>query len=122
MKVLQIMTRNSYTVESLYEAIKDKKFTAGQPMYTIHCSYPIITFPAVDKRNQVWITPAAVGACNLFYIQKQEEAGGENILQNAVTNQLTFGIAGLRGKVGQNAQYCEWLVDCTAYELYQLGL
>ena len=76
MKVLQIMTRNSYTVEGLYEAIKDKKFTAGQPMYTIHCSYPIITFPAVDKRNQVWITPSAYGECNLFYIQKQEEAGG----------------------------------------------
>lgn len=122
MKVLQIMTRSNYTIQGLYEAIKDKQFTAGKPSLTIHCSYPIITFPAIDKRNQVWITPGGYGECNLFYIQKQEEAGGENIMQNAVTNQLTFGIAGLKGKFGQNAQYCEWLVDCTAYELYNLGL
>lgn len=122
MKVLQIMTRNSYTLEQLFEAIKDKQFTAGQPSLIIHCSYPVIVFPPLDARNQVWITPGAYGQCNLFYVQKQEQAGSDNILKNAVTNQLTFGFAGLKGKLGQNAQYCEWLVDVTAQELCNLGL
>ncbi len=122
MKVLQLTTRNNYTIQSLYEAIKDKPFTAGPPSLTDHCSYLIITFPPLDKRNQVWITPAAYGECNTFYIQKQEEAGGKNILQNAVTNQLTFGFAMLKGHVGENAARAEWLVDVTAYELYNLGL
>ncbi len=122
MKILQLQTRNFYTIETLYEAIKDKKFTAGQPYLVNHCSYNIIVFPPQDKRNQVWITPAAYGSCNTWYVQRQEMAGSDSIINNAITNQLTFGISGIAGRLNQAAQYCEWLVDVTANELYYMGL
>jgi len=121
-KYQTIQTRGFYTIQTLYEAIKGKQFTAGVPSLTEHCGYWIITFPPLDQRNQVWITPGGYGECNVFYVQKQEMAGGENIVQNAVVNQLTFGIAGLKGKFGENARQCEWLVDMTAYELYMMGI
>ena len=121
-KILQVQTRNFYTIETLYEAIKDKQFTAGQPYLVDHFSYNIIVFPPLDKRNQVWITPALLGDCNFWYVQKQEMAGAESVFGNAVMNELTFGIAHLKGKLSQTAQYCEWLVDVTANELYYLGL
>ncbi len=117
-----IQTMQSYTIQSLFEAIKDKPFTAGVPSLVNHCGYDVITFPPLDKRNQVWITPGVNGPGNFFYVQKQEMAGADNIVTNAVTNQLTFGVAGLKGKFGQNARQCEWLVDMTAYELSVMGL
>ena len=122
MKALQLQTRNFYTIETLYEAIKDRHFTAGQPYLVNHCSYNVIVFPPQDKRNQVWITPAAYGWCNTWYVQRQEMAGADNIIKNTITNELTFGISGIAGRLNQAAQYCEWLVDVTANELYYMGL
>lgn len=50
-------TKNAYTIEGLYEAIKDKEFSAGKPSLTKHGFTNIITFPALDRQNQVWIVP-----------------------------------------------------------------
>ena len=122
MKVLQLQTRNFYTIETLYEAIKDRHFTAGQPSLVNHCSYNIIVFPPQDKRNQVWITPAMYGWCNTWYVQRQEMAGAESMVKNVITNELTFGISGIAGRLNEASQYCEWLVDVTANELYYMGL
>lgn len=121
-KYQTIQTHGLYNLFSLFEAIKDKPFTAGQPALVDHCGYPVIVFPPLDQRNQVWITPGAQGDCNVFYVQKQEMAGGQNIMKNMAFNQLTFGVAGLKGAFGQNARRCEWLVDVTANELLLLGL
>ncbi|MGB4933686.1 MAG: hypothetical protein WBO64_00300, partial [Ruminococcus bromii] len=54
-KVKNIKTKNTYSIESLYEAIKDKNFSAGVPSLTKHGMATVITFPALDSQNQVWI-------------------------------------------------------------------
>lgn len=54
-KIKNFTTKNKYTLESFYEAIKDKTFTAGEPSLTKHGVANVITFPALDNQNQVWI-------------------------------------------------------------------
>ena len=54
-KTKNIKTQNSYTIESFFDAIKDKEFTAGTPSLTKHGMATVITFPALDSQNQVWI-------------------------------------------------------------------
>ena len=52
-KTKNIKTQNSYTIESFFDAIKDKEFTAGTPSLTKHGMATVITFPALDSQNQV---------------------------------------------------------------------
>ena len=51
-KTKNIKTQNSYTIESFFNAIKDKEFTAGTPSLTKHGMATVITFPALDSQNQ----------------------------------------------------------------------
>lgn len=48
-KTKNIKTQNSYTIESFFDAIKDKEFTAGTPSLTKHGMATVITFPALDR-------------------------------------------------------------------------
>lgn len=122
-KVKTVKTANKYTIESLYEAIKDKKFTAGEPSLTKHGLANVITFPALDKRNQVWIIRTGFGQeSNKFQVQKQEQAGMGNMMSNAALDGLTHGFAGMGKVFGSTAKECEKLVEATAKELGELGL
>lgn len=118
-KIKRIKTANQYTIESLYEAIKDKTFTAGTPELTKHGFTTLITFPALDRHNQVQILAAGK---NKFQIQKAEAAGLDNMAVNAVLDHVTDGLSGLRGVVGGTAKHCEELVEITTKELDALGL
>lgn len=60
-KTKNIKTQNSYTIESFFDAIKDKEFTAGTPSLTKHGMATVITFPALDSQNQVWIMKSGFG-------------------------------------------------------------
>ena len=122
-KVKTVKTSNKYTIESFYEAIKDKKFTAGEPSLTKHGLVYVITFPALDSRNQVWIMRTGFGQeSNKFQVQKQEQAGMGNMMSNAALDGLTKGWAGVGKVFGSNAKECEKLVEVTAQELNDLGL
>lgn len=54
-KINNIKANNSYSIESFYKAIKDKHFSAGVPSLTKYGAASVITFPAIDSQNQVWI-------------------------------------------------------------------
>mgnify|MGYP003227504037 CR=1 FL=1 len=109
-KIKNIKTNNSYTIESLYEAIKDVAAT-------------IITFPALDSQNQVWIMKSGFSKeSQKFSIQKSEEAGLGNTAKNMALDSLTNGIFGFGSMLGGNAKKCEQLVDATAKELSKLNL
>ena len=54
-KINNIKANNSYFIESFYKAIKDKHFSAGVPSLTKYGAASVITFPAIDSQNQVWI-------------------------------------------------------------------
>lgn len=122
-KFKTVKTNNKYSIESLYEAIKDKQFSAGTPSLTKHGLNTLITFPALDSRNQIWIIRTGLGKeTNKFQIQKQEQAGMGNMMKNSAMDGLTKGFAGMGRMVGDNARECERLVDVTARELEALGL
>lgn len=118
-KIKSVKTENEYTIESLYEAIKDKTFTAGVPSLTKHGLTTIITFPALDRNNQVWVMLAGKKKIS---VQKQEEAGVENLAKNAAIGALTNGWGNIGGTFGKTAKEAEKLVEATAKELEELGL
>ena len=88
-KVKNIKTNNTYSIESLYEAIKDKNFSAGTPSLTKHGMATVITFPALDSQNQVWIMKSGFGKeTQKFSIQKSNEAGLDNAAKNAAIDSV----------------------------------
>ncbi len=122
-KVKTVKLANKYSLEALYEAIKDKEFTAGKPQWTKHGFAYVITFPALDSHNQVWIVNGGFGKeTNKFSIQKSEAAGVENMASNAIMGGLTNGWSNLQGSFSPNTKKCEQLVVATAKELSEMGL
>ncbi len=123
MKMKKVKFKNKYTLESLYEAIKDTEFAAGKPSLTDHGMAKIITFPALDSRNQVQIISASLKKdSDAFRVMKGEEAGLGNLAFNTVVDGLTDGMAGLKGSFGKNAKNIEKLVEETAKQLGEMGL
>lgn len=122
-KIKNITTSGTYTIESLYEAIKDKTFTAGVPSLTKHGPSTIITFPALDSQNQVWICRSGFSAeTKKFTIQKAEQAGVGNMVANMAIDKVSGGLFGWGKIAGGNAKKCEQLVEDTTRELIALNL
>lgn len=118
-KIKNVKTSVDCTIEEFYELIKDKTFTAGQPSLTKHGFGNIITFPALDRNNQVWIMKAGK---NKWSVQKQEEAGVGNMVKNAALDGLTKGWSSMGGIFGSKSKEAEKQVEATAAELEALGL
>lgn len=122
-KVKNIKTQRAFTIEELYEAMKGHTFSAGEPSLTKHGLNTIITFPALDRQNQVWIMNAGFkSSSQKFSIQKSQQAGMGNMATNMALDKVTKGIFGFGGVVGNTVKECERLVDCTAAELEALHL
>ncbi len=122
-KIKTVKTKNTYTLEELYDLIKDKPFTAGTPELTKHGATLLITFPALDDYNQVWIMRGGFKEpTNKWSIQKQQRAGIGNLIGNTVVAGLTHGKSDMRGVMGNNVKTCEKQVEETAKELDALGL
>ncbi|MEG2322934.1 MAG: hypothetical protein RSA73_02355 [Anaerovoracaceae bacterium] len=122
-KIRNIKTQKAYTIEELYEVMKTHNFSAGEPSLTKHGAAMIITFPALDRQNQVWVMKAGFKAgSQKFSIQKSQEAGVGNVATNMVLDTVTKGLFGFGSVVGQNVKDCEKLVETTAAELEALKL
>lgn len=122
-KVKTIKTTQSYTLESFYEAIKDKPFSAGVPSLVKHGLATIIAFPALDSQNQVQIILGTMSKqSQKFMIQKAQQAGLGNLVGNSVMNSVTKGVFGWGSMVGSTAKRCEELVELTCNELNALNL
>ena len=99
-KVKNIKTQNSYTIESFFDAIKDKEFTAGTPSLIKHGMATVITFPALDSQNQVWIMKSGFGKeTQKFSIQKSTQAGMDNVAKNAALDSITGGLFSVGGMI-----------------------
>lgn len=122
-KINNIKANNSYSIESFYKAIKDKHFSAGVPSLTKYGAASIITFPAIDSQNQVWIMKNGLSTeSHKFSIQKSYEAGLDNIekiIYHDSENHSSFGFDSI---INDNAKKCEHLVDITAKELLKPNL
>ena len=122
-KIKNVKCKNEYTLEEFYDAIKDQRFSAGIPSLTKHGMATVITFPPLDRQNQVWIMKVGLKErSSKFSVQKCEQAGIGNAAGNMAINELTGGIFGLFGAVGKNFKKCEQLVEATANELETMNL
>lgn len=121
---IDLKLKKEYTLEELFEAIKDQKFTAGEPSLTKHGPATLITFPALDSHNQVQIIRGTLfdKTTNKFTVQRCEAAGLGNVAINVALDVITDGWANKRSIFGSTAKESEELVDITAEELEKLGL
>ena len=107
-KIKNVRCKNEYTLEEFYNAIKDQRFSAGNPSLTKHGMSMVITFPPLDRQNQVWVMKAGLKErSSKFSVQKCEQAGIGTAAGNMAINELTGGIFGLFGVVGKNVKKCE---------------
>jgi hypothetical protein len=123
-KIKSFKTNNAYMIEELYEAIKDKEFTAGPPSLTKHGLAYITPFPPLDDNNQVWVMPGQMkkGPFTKWSVQKQRIAGVSNMVANMIVDDLTGGANNASSFIGKKAKDTEKLVDITTEELEALGL
>ena len=124
-KAKTLKTSGSYTVEELFGKIKGIEFSAGTPSCAKYGPSFIITFPALDRQNQVQIISNAVGGkkpSQKFTIQKAEELGLGKSLVNDALSMLTGSLFNLGSMVTNNAKRCEELVEETYNQLEALNL
>ena len=123
-KIRKLETSKEYSMEELFEAIKDKQFTAGQPELTKHGPALIITFPPIDRNNQIWISPGQMKKApwSKFTVTKNEVAGLDNSAKNLALSAVTRGWSDVSGVFGKKAKTAEALVVTTHEELQALGL
>ena len=124
-KTKTLQTSGSYTLEEIYTKIKDVEFAAGTPSCQKYGPSFIITFPALDRQNQVQIISNAVGGkkpSQKFTVQKAEELGLGKSLVNDALSVLTGSLFNLGSMVTDNAKRCEELVEETYDQLVAMNL
>lgn len=119
-KQLKLELNGSYTIEELYEKIKDVPFDAGTPALVKHGFTWLIAFPQQDRNNQVQIIPATKGK---FVVQRSTQpAGVGNMLKNDVLNSLTDGLTSMSAAFGNKKKLCMELTEKTAATINALGI
>ena len=74
LKLNQVKTKQNNTIEELFEAINDAKFTADTHELTNHGHTTLITFPPLVMNNQIWILPGQLkGLYRIWTVQKRSE-------------------------------------------------
>ena len=122
-KVKNVKFKNEYSIQELYEKIKNEKFSAGTPSITKHGLAEIITFPPLNRQNQVWIMKVGFGEkSNKYSVQKSEAAGVGKMAGNMAIDEVTGGLFNMFGLFGKKRKQCEKLGEATAGELEALNL
>ena len=123
-KQIKVTTKENYSIQSLYEKIKDEQFSAGKPELIKHGFAWLIGFPAVDRNNQCQITQGWFKGeeGNKFTVLKAEAAGTENLAKNMALHAVTNGWSSISSLGGKNCKLAEKQVEDTAKELEALGL
>ena len=122
-KIKNVKFKNEYSIQELYDKIKNEQFSAGTPSITKHGLSEIITFPPLDRQNQVWVIKSGFGErASKYSIQKSQEAGMGKAIANAALDQVTGGVFNMFGVFGKKVKQCEQLVEATASELEALNL
>lgn len=119
-KSLKLDLNGSYTVEELYDKIKDVPFDAGIPALVKHGFAWLIVFPQVDRNNQVQIIPSGKGK---FVVQRSTQpAGMGNMAKNMALDSITNGWSSFSGAFGNSKKLCMELTEKTAEAINALGI
>lgn len=118
-KVEKLNLKGNYSMEELYEKIKDVKFEAGQPSLVKNGFAYVIAFPQLDRNNQVQI----LGAKGNYSVQRSvQPAGVDKMVANMVLDEFTKGLSGISGAFGDTKKKCMELVTKTADTIRDLGI
>ena len=122
--IKRLETAKDYSVEELYEAIKDHEFAAGKPEYYKNGLVQLIIFPALDRYNQVHIAPAQMKKppYSAFTICKKDKGGIRIKIENKVMSKGTSGAASLFSFIGRNVRKAEKQVVEVYSELETMDL
>ena len=118
-RVEKLNLKGSYSMEELYEKIKDVKFEAGVPSLVKNGFAWVIAFPQLDRNNQVQI----LGGNGKFSVQRGvQPVGVDKMLANMALDKLTGGLSGLSGAFGDTKKRCMELTTKTAATINALGI
>ncbi len=118
-RVEKLELKGNYSMEELYERIKDVKFEAGVPSLVKNGFAWVIAFPQLDNNNQVQI----LGANGKYSVQRSvQPVGVDKMLMNMALDNLTGGLTSLSGAFGDTKKRCMELATKTADTINALGL
>ena len=117
--ILKVKASKAYTLEELYERIKDVPFEAGEPRMCHYALAHAICFPEQDRNNQVQITVNKKGEIS---VSKSQAMGADNVAKNLALDRLTGGLSGMSMLHGKKKKRCDELTKKTAEQLNSLGL
>ena len=123
-KQIKVETSQNYSIQTLFEAIKDHDFTPGKPELVKQGFAYLIAFPAIDRNNQCQITQGWFKGAegNKFIVLRAEKAGVDNLVKNAIMDDLTGGFSSLGKLGGKNNKLAQQQVEEVAAELKKMGL
>ena len=118
-RVEKLNLKNDYSIEELYEKIKDVEFEAGKPELVKNGLAWIIVFPQLDRNNQVQI----LGGKGKYTVQRSvQPAGLDKLAANMALEKLTGGLTGFSGAFGDTKKRCMELATKTAAQINALGI
>lgn len=108
-----------YTIEELFELIKDVPFEAGTPYLANHGPTTYIVFPELNRYNQVVIG----GKKGKFTVMRSAQPIGiDKALVNVALSNLTNGLTGFSGAFGKTKKRCEQLAEEAAQQINDMNL
>lgn len=109
----------NYTIEELFELIKDVDFEAGRVSMASHGPTKWIVFPQMDRNNQVVIG----GSNGKFYAQRSAQPIGiDKALGNVLLSNLTGGLSGFSAAFGKTKKRCEQLAESVGNQINAMKL
>ena len=118
--LIQIKPKNAYTIEELFERIKNVPFEAGEPQLLHYAMARAICFPVQDRNNQVQITLDKKGRINVM--RSPQPMSVEKVAKNMALDELTGGLTSMSMLGGKKKKLCEQLTKRTAEQLKELDL
>ena len=118
-RVEKLNLKGNYSIQELFEKIKDVPFEAGQPSLVKNGFVWIIVFPQMDRNNQVQI----LGSNGKFSVQRSAQpAGVDNLVANMALDKLTGGLTSVTGILGDTKKRCMELATKTAEKINSMGI
>lgn len=109
----------AYSIEELFDLIKDESFEAGVPSIANHGPTKWIVFPQLDRNNQVVIG----GNNGKFYAQRSiQPIGLDKATENVIFSSLTNGLSDFTAVFGKTKKRCEQLAESVAKQINAMDL
>ena len=107
-----------YTIEEIYEKIKNIPFEAGHPAMVHQGSMTLIVWPQMDRSNQIQI----LGKNGKFNCLRSAQPAGTSSSSAITLSALTGGLLNLDSLFGKKRKACEALARKTGEQINALRL